>query len=220
MDVLGCGFPRTPYVHTSNEVRTLQMLVSLTLDKKKNLELGRIVSVDAQCQWGGNEWCLLMSLGTSPSCPYHPLCERTLVHLGSHLVTPASIGLITSNLTVKTHLQPPVCALLWRVSQCSLLLGGLACNSSDHPGPCTHMAIAETCYHVSNLKKLLCFFLISIFPALRPTTLASSSGLCRFESFVLLTVVCLCCSLWTPELTFSSTPSFKGPYVLRVEEIH
>lgn len=55
MDVLGCGFPRTPYVRTSNEVRALQMLVSLTLDKKKNLELGRIVSVDAQCQWGGNE---------------------------------------------------------------------------------------------------------------------------------------------------------------------
>lgn len=47
MDVLGCGFLRTPYVHTSNGVRPLQILVSLTLDKKENLELGQIVSIDA-----------------------------------------------------------------------------------------------------------------------------------------------------------------------------
>lgn len=142
-----------------------------------------------------------MSLGTSPSCPHHPLCERTLVHLGSHLV----------ELTLKTHLQPPACALLWRVSQCSLLLGGLACPSSDHPGPCAHMAIAVTCYHISNLKKLLCFFLISIFPALRPTALASSSGLCHFESFVLLTVVCLCCSLWTQNSHLAALLHLVGP---------
>lgn len=47
MDVLGCEFPRTPSVHTSNGVHTLQILVSLTLDKKENLELGQIVSIDA-----------------------------------------------------------------------------------------------------------------------------------------------------------------------------
>lgn len=40
-------------------------------------------------------------------------------------------------MTVKAHVQAPPYALLWRVSECSVLRHG-------HPGACAHVAAAVT----------------------------------------------------------------------------
>lgn len=72
--------------------------------------------------------------------------------------------------------------------------GGTDMHVSDQPGACADVATAVTHDHSGDCKKPFCFFLVSVFPALRPTMSTLPSGLGRLESFVMLTAVSLCCS--------------------------